>query len=106
MGANPNAEIQSFGYKIRELLDESGFVETNKDLAIAEWPPEMNILWKGIGPELPPILFLNNIVPMSKPADLQNAKNQLKTYVSYSTNATVRTEFEIVNGDQGRQLIA
>jgi len=99
MGANANAEIQSFGNRIREVLDEAGFVETNKDLAIAEWPPEMNILWNGTGPEIPPILFLNNISPMSKFADLKNAQEKLKTYASYSTNTIVRTEFIFSNGD-------
>jgi len=99
MGANANAEIQSFGKKIRELLDEAGFVETNKDLAIAEWPPEMNMLWDGTGPEMPPILFLNNISPTRKPADLQNAQEKLKTYASYSTNSFVKTEFMLVYDD-------
>lgn len=99
MGASANAEIQSFGNRIREVLDEAGFVETNKDLAIAEWPPEMNVLWNGTGPELPPILFLNNISTMSKPVDLKNAQEKLKTYASYSTNTIVRTEFAFMNDD-------
>jgi len=99
MAANANAEIQSFGLRIRELLDKAGFIETNKELAIAEWPPEMNILWAGTEPELPPIMFLNNISPMSKIVDLQNAQNQLKSYASYSTNTFVKTQFVFTNED-------
>jgi hypothetical protein len=99
MADNANAETESYANRIRELLDVAGFVETNKDLAIANWPAGLNILWTGTGPELPPIVFLNNISTMGKVVDLQNAQKKLKTYPSYATNTTVRTEFEITYDD-------
>jgi hypothetical protein len=99
MANHANAETGSYGNKIRELLDDAGFVETNKDLAITHWPPEMDILWTGTGPELPPIVFLNNISTLGKIVDLQNAQKELKSYPSYLTNTMVITEFVLSNDD-------
>jgi hypothetical protein len=99
MASNANAETESYGNRIRELLDAAGFIETNKDLAIANWPPQMNILWSGTEPELPSIVFLNNISTLGKVVDLQNAQKKLKTYPSYLTNTTVATEFILSDDD-------
>lgn len=99
MASGANAETESYAIRIRGILDGAGFVETNKDLAIANWPTGLNILWTGTGPELPPIVFLNNISIIGKPVDLQNAQKKLKTYPSYFTNTMVRTEFELTYGD-------
>jgi hypothetical protein len=97
MSSRANAEAQSFAKVIRDVLDLAGFAETNKEMALAHWPPEMDILWSGAGMEMPPIVFLNHIDPIGKPADLRNAQIKLKSYAGYSTNSTVRTEFIMEN---------
>jgi hypothetical protein len=94
-----SAEVKSFSQRIRTVLDKAGFVETNKDQSIAEWPPEMNVLWTGIGPELPPIIFVSNPALPGKIIDLRDAQEKLKTYASYATNTFVKTEFEFVGDD-------
>jgi len=99
MGNGSGAEVQSFAARIRAVLDKAGFVETNKEQSIAEWPPEMNVLWSGIGPELPPIIFLSNPALPGKIIDLRDAQIQLKSYASYATNSFVTTEFQFIGDD-------
>lgn len=99
MGNSSSAEVQSFAARIRAVLDKAGFVETNADQAIEEWPPELNMLWTGVGPELPPIIFVSNPAMPGKIVDLRNAQKQLKSYASYATNTFVKTEFAFVNDD-------
>jgi hypothetical protein len=99
MANGSSAEVQSFSTRIRAVLDKAGFEETNADLAITEWPPELNMLWTGMGPELPPILFVSNPALPGKIIDLRDAQIQLKSYPSYATNSSVTTEFIFVNDD-------
>jgi hypothetical protein len=99
MGDGSSAEVKSFGARIRAVLDKAGFVETNKEQSIAEWPPEMNVLWTGLGPELPPIIFVSNPALPGKIIDLRDAQIQLKSYASYATNSFVKTEFQFIGDD-------
>lgn len=103
MGDGSSAEVQSFATRIRAVLDKAGFVETNKEQSIAEWPPELNVLWTGMGPELSPIIFVSNPALPGKVIDLRDAQIKLKTYANYATNTFVKTEFEFIGDDSTPQ---
>jgi len=99
MEATANAEVKSFGEQIRALLDAAGFVETNKDQAIGQWPPEVNILWNGEGPEMPPILLLHNFPPNIPRELIKNFQNQFMTNPSIYTNPFLAPEFAVENSE-------
>lgn len=104
MGANASTEVQSFGRKVREVLDDGGFVETNKELAIAEWPPEINLLYNGglvngKVPEMSSVVFVNNLATTSNIVDLRDAQISLRSFTNYSSASTIKTVFKMINED-------
>jgi hypothetical protein len=99
MGANSGTEVQSFAKKIREMLDASGFLETNTDLALTEWPPELNILYNGGMPEMSSVIFLNNLTTTSNIIDLRDAQSSLHSFGNYSPTSTVKTVLYMINND-------
>lgn len=66
--ATRDAEVQSFAKMIREMLDSAGFAETNAE-PLGEWPPGMNILYRGGGEgwQMPSLMFLNNVEVTNAP---------------------------------------
>ncbi|HZR18429.1 MAG TPA: hypothetical protein VFE51_14140 [Verrucomicrobiae bacterium] len=86
--ATRGAEVLSFAHMIRDMLDSAGFAETNAE-PIAEWPPGMNVLYRGgaEGWQMPSVMFLNNVVITNAPVG-PNAGIDKVFYV-LATNSTV-----------------
>jgi hypothetical protein len=97
MAANASSEVKSYAQKIREMLDDGGFVETNKELAIAEWPPDMNLLYKGGLPEIPSVMFINNLTTTSDIIDCRDAAKTLKLFTN--PPPTIKTVVVFTNTD-------
>lgn len=99
ISAHANAETASFAQRIRDVLDAAGFAETNADLGIRRWPEEYDILWTGVGSEMPPIVFLSNPSFPGKVVDLIDANEKIKTFASYKTNHVHPMEIVATNSD-------
>jgi len=97
MAANASSEVRSFAQKIREMLDDAGFSETNKDLAFGEWPPDMDILYKGGLSGMPSVMFLNNIPTSGPIIDLDATHKTLKLFTNLPP--TLKTVFVLTNTD-------
>lgn len=96
MPSNSGPEVQSFASKIRDMLDGGGFVETNLDQAIAEWPPDLQLLYKGGDPQVPSIMFINNLKTGSDVIDLREAQKTLKLFTN---TQPVKMVFSLTNTD-------
>jgi len=95
-----STEVASFAYQIRSMLDAGGFAETNGDLSICPWPPELNLLWTG-GLPMPSVTFLNNISTTGNVVDLRDAWASYKSLIpSASTNSSIPTMFILTNTDE------
>lgn len=57
-----DAEVESFANMVMGMLNSAGFIETNVP-PLEEWPPGMNILYKGGSEDgqMPSLMFLNNV---------------------------------------------
>ena len=105
MGAYANSEIKSFAIKIRDMLDAGGFAEPDPDRAISEWPPELNFLYNG-GMAMPSVVFVENILQMGAPVDLQEAKLTIVSLPNYSTSAPTRAILFLTNTSSEQKAFA
>jgi hypothetical protein len=99
MAANATAEVEGFAIKVRDMLDAAGFVETNRDVALTHWPDGLNIFYTGGLPEMPSVMFINNLSQTSNIIDLQDAQLAMKSFPNYSSNSLVKTAIFIINDD-------
>src|SRR5260221_11509514 len=86
--ATHSAEVQSFATMVRETLDSAGFSETNVP-PIGEWPPNMNILYRGGGEgwQKPSLMLLNNVEVTNAPVGPNSGID--KVFYALATNAVI-----------------
>jgi hypothetical protein len=91
-----DAEVQSFGVMIMEMLNSAGFNETNV-APLQEWPPGMNLLYVGGAGngQMPSVNFLNNVQITNAPVE-SSSGNEKNYYVMPDGSAIEVNEFRAI----------
>ncbi len=94
--SNPTPEVEGFAAKIRQMLDEAGFGETNSEKALARWPSDLSVAWNGEG-ETGSVAFVSNIRTSGQIFDLQDVQKVLLNYSN--AQKFTKTMFLFTNAD-------